>query len=364
MQKNTKIQKNRKQNGSLEHKFDIKKILEEILKKNYKLEKSKNILMWCDKGTKKNLTKTNNLALKIANEFEKILIENKKNYEFQIGEEKKSGDIADKELIESIKTLKKNDILILIATNKVGQIIMEKEKTKTKELSKKQGFKIISMPSLGGIEKKDYNKFLKAFEETTEQITKKAEIIKKEMKNTKKVKIENNAGTNIEFEITKRKIIINDGIPEHQSTNIPFGEIYTAPIENSANGIIYLEEIRTLQNTKIVKGKIWIKFENGNAIKTNSKELNKTFLEMKKINKNEKSTSIAEFGIGLNEKATYCKSMLNDEKIYGTCHIAIGNNSSFGGKNNFIGHYDQIISKPTIWFDEKKIMEKGKLIIK
>ena len=51
-----------------------------------------------------------------------------------------------------------------------------------------------------------------------------------------------------------------------------------------------------------------------------------------------------------------------DEKIYGTCHIALGNNTGFGGKVNVPLHLDGIIKKPTISVDNKKIMESGRLL--
>ena len=56
-------------------------------------------------------------------------------------------------------------------------------------------------------------------------------------------------------------------------------------------------------------------------------------------------------------------TFLEDEKVLGTCHIALGNNYSFGGKVNVPIHLDGIIKKPTIIFDDKIIMKEGKLLI-
>ena len=73
--------------------------------------------------------------------------------------------------------------------------------------------------------------------------------------------------------------------------------------------------------------------------------------------------NIAEFGIGTNDKAKITGNILEDEKVIGTCHIALGNNAGFGGKINVQLHLDGIIKKPTIWVDNKKIMENGKFLI-
>jgi leucyl aminopeptidase (aminopeptidase T) len=54
---------------------------------------------------------------------------------------------------------------------------------------------------------------------------------------------------------------------------------------------------------------------------------------------------------------------LEDEKVMGTAHIALGNNLSMGGKVNVGIHLDGVIKKPDIFFDDKLIMKKGKLLV-
>ena len=73
--------------------------------------------------------------------------------------------------------------------------------------------------------------------------------------------------------------------------------------------------------------------------------------------------NIAEFGIGTNENAKITGNILEDEKVIGTCHIALGNNAGFGGKVNVQLHIDGIIKKPTIFVDNKKILDDGRLLI-
>ena len=57
------------------------------------------------------------------------------------------------------------------------------------------------------------------------------------------------------------------------------------------------------------------------------------------------------------------KKILEDEKVLGTIHIAFGNNVGMGGNVNIPIHIDGIITKPTVYFDDEVVMEKGKLLI-
>jgi len=72
--------------------------------------------------------------------------------------------------------------------------------------------------------------------------------------------------------------------------------------------------------------------------------------------------NIAELGIGLNERAQLSGSPLEDEKVLGTVHIGIGDNSTFGGKVSVPSHLDGIMLKPTLTLDGKIVIEGGRLI--
>ena len=72
---------------------------------------------------------------------------------------------------------------------------------------------------------------------------------------------------------------------------------------------------------------------------------------------------IEEFGIGTDPKAKLSGIVLEDEKVKGTVHFALGNDLSYGGKNNVPIHLDGVIRKPTIIVDKKTIMKNGKFII-
>jgi leucyl aminopeptidase (aminopeptidase T) len=66
--------------------------------------------------------------------------------------------------------------------------------------------------------------------------------------------------------------------------------------------------------------------------------------------------------LGLNDRAVLSGLVLEDEKVLGTVHIALGDNSTFGGTVEVPSHLDGVLLNPTLWLDGKKILEQGRLI--
>jgi aminopeptidase len=87
-------------------------------------------------------------------------------------------------------------------------------------------------------------------------------------------------------------------------------------------------------------------------------KLNKMLDEVGKDARN-----IAEFGIGTNPSAKLSGVLLEDEKVMGTIHIALGNNKSMGGSVNVPIHLDGVVKKPTVYLDGKLLMKDGKLLV-
>jgi leucyl aminopeptidase (aminopeptidase T) len=176
--------------------------------------------------------------------------------------------------------------------------------------------------------------------------------------------IKTKEGTNLNLILGKREFEIDDGMLTEPGSfgNLPAGEVCGAPI--SANG-------------KLVVPRGWypgltqdliLEFKNGYVTKiTGGRLVGREFVEKlglkeKKIEKKKiRRRFIAELGIGLNPNAKKIDNILESEKIKGTLHIAIGDNTSFpGGKNKADIHQDFVIPKPTLIFDGKQVMENGK----
>jgi len=164
--------------------------------------------------------------------------------------------------------------------------------------------------------------------------------------------------TDLTFSIKGRKFILADG-----SYNMPDGEIFTAPVENSANGYISFS-FPTIYAGKEVDG-ISLVFKNGKVIKATAKK-NESLLKTL-IATDEGSKRLGQFGIGLNYNLKkYIKQILFDEKIGGTIHLALGSAyEECNGINKSALHWDMIKDlrkSGKIYLDGKLVSKKGKFL--
>ena len=67
--------------------------------------------------------------------------------------------------------------------------------------------------------------------------------------------------------------------------------------------------------------------------------------------------------MGTNYRAEICGHILEDEKVLGTAHIAVGNNVSMGGTVNVKLPIDGVMFEPTLFIDDIQILDRGKMLI-
>ena len=187
----------------------------------------------------------------------------------------------------------------------------------------------------------------------------------KDILTNKIIRIETDLGTDIEFSLQGRKIEIDDGDITKPGIfgNIPAGEIFTAPVEDTINGKIVIDG--SIGGLGALKHPFYIELESG-KIKDmqpigEKDELVDKFREVCELD-TPATKMVGEFGIGLNPGAKIIGNMLMDEKVEGTVHFAFGD--SYGlGKSSSKFHTDLLIKNPSIFADGRCIMEKGKFIL-
>jgi len=143
--------------------------------------------------------------------------------------------------------------------------------------------------------------------------------------------------------------------------NLPDGEVYTGPIEDSVNGNIRFTFPGIYQGNVIEN--IYLEFKDGKVVKASADKGEDLLNEILKI---ENANILGEFAIGTNYGITrFTKNMLFDEKIGGTLHCALGNGISWAGSKNISAiHWDILkdmkLPGSQILADEKIIYEDGK----
>jgi len=165
--------------------------------------------------------------------------------------------------------------------------------------------------------------------------------IKKALEGVDTIHITSALGTDISFGVTGRQWIAADGIcSSNHLAQLPDGEIYTCPIEESFNGILVIDG--TITRSWLPAKPQRLVFEQGQLMECSS-EFRKYIAPFEPA-----INMIGEFALGFNP--AYQQSMHNisvDEKAAGTVHFALGDSYNLG-KNQCNCHVDMVICHPKI----------------
>lgn len=165
-------------------------------------------------------------------------------------------------------------------------------------------------------------------------------------------------GIDISFSTEGRTWINSDG-----KTNMPSGEVYTAPVDDSVNGTIHFAYPSIFMGEEVEGITLWVKdgwIEKWEAQK-GQQLLDKIF------NIDEGARRFGEAAIGTNMRIqTPVKNILFDEKIGGTVHMAVGQAYlQNGGTNRSSIHWDMIADMKNggqIFADDELIYESGQFL--
>lgn len=167
------------------------------------------------------------------------------------------------------------------------------------------------------------------------------------------------ADTDLKLRVKGRKWINCSG-----TENFPDGEIFTSPLENSAEGFISYSFPAVYMGREVEN--VRLEFKHGRVVKETAGK-NLSYLEsMLDVDKG--ARYIGEFAIGTNYAIKrFSKNILFDEKIGGTCHVAVGASiPESGGKNKSSLHWDMVCDlrkDSEIVADGKVIYRNGKFTI-
>jgi aminopeptidase len=166
--------------------------------------------------------------------------------------------------------------------------------------------------------------------------------------------------TDIRLGVAGRSALVDAG-----GANMPGGEFFLSPVEDSAEGEIVFDEFPAVYNGREVAG-IALRFEAGRVVEASASSNEEFLTEM--LDLDEGARRLGELGIGCNPGITrYMNNTLFDEKIDGTAHLALGNGlPEVGGTNVSQLHWDIVKDlRPggRIELDGRVVQENGRWLV-
>ncbi len=168
-------------------------------------------------------------------------------------------------------------------------------------------------------------------------------------------------GTDLSFSIKDIPAIKCAG-----QNNIPDGEVFTAPVKDSVNGVISYNTPTIYMGTSFENVKL--RFDNGKIVEAtanNTAKLNEI------LDTDDGARFVGEFAIGVNPYIQQpMKDILFDEKIDGSIHFTPGNAYTDADNGNRSSvHWDMVlIQRPEygggeIYFDDRLIRKDGRFVV-
>ena len=181
------------------------------------------------------------------------------------------------------------------------------------------------------------------------------------MERTDKVRLKGPRDTDLTFSIKGIPAIPCDG-----KVNIPDGEVFTAPVRDSVNGVIHFNCPTIYRG--VTHNDIRLVFKDGKIVEATSTATDKL---NEVLDTDEGARYVGEFAIGFNPYCTKpMKDILFDEKIAGSIHFTPGacyDEASNGNKSAI--HWDMVMLQTPeagggeIWFDGKLVRKDGRFVV-
>jgi aminopeptidase len=175
-----------------------------------------------------------------------------------------------------------------------------------------------------------------------------ADLLISALKGAELLHITTDAGTDLLIGVKNRIFTGDIGVIAGEMCNLPCGEIYCAPVETKASGVVVFDA--SIGDIGLLKQPLKVFLHKGRITKFECEDEKLANRVEQLSNVDEEARVIGELGIGVNPGARITGNMLEDEKAIGTAHIAFGNNADFpgGGNNHSQIHRDFLFYTPTI----------------
>jgi 2,5-dihydroxypyridine 5,6-dioxygenase len=180
----------------------------------------------------------------------------------------------------------------------------------------------------------------------------------------RRVRITNPAGTALDFNLEGRQgnshccILDSPGF-----SAVPNIEANTSPADGSAQGVLVCDGSIPYYGIGVIQEAVTFRVEVGFVEEIAGGKQAAALRDLLAAQNDRWVYNIAQFAIGMNpECREFTGEMLNDEGVNGTIHIGIGTSANLGGSVQAKTHFDAIIRKPSVWFDDVPIIEAGDIV--
>lgn len=170
------------------------------------------------------------------------------------------------------------------------------------------------------------------------------------------------SGTDIRAPIASEDVFIECGFATEPGQEAAFsdGEVSSRPIESQAEGVIVVDG--PICYIGVPQEPIKLVVEKGRVtqVEGTSPQANELRQTIETI---PNADNIAEFGIGLNPASLRNGDFEEEKKARGLVHIAIGDNIFYGGQTKSPIHMDMVLYAPTVYLDDRLLVDAGEVVI-
>ncbi len=177
------------------------------------------------------------------------------------------------------------------------------------------------------------------------------EALAQRLRKAREVRLVTAGGTDVRANIAGRPVHAHTGLVHHKGEAMgpPDIEVFVPPREGTTEGTIVVDASATALG--IIHHPIRLLVHAGRVVEiTGGAEAQKLRALLEKA-QDPNCWNIAEIAVGFNPCGRVTGHIIEDEGVLGTCHMALGNNVTMGGKNPAKLHIDLVMWRPMLYLD-------------
>ncbi len=177
----------------------------------------------------------------------------------------------------------------------------------------------------------------------------------RKISNAEKISLITPNGTDLSARTGGRRALEFSSLAHNKgdAVGVPDIEVALAPLEGTARGTVVVDASATFLG--LIKEPIRIEIRDGRAVGIEGGQEAEQLRKLIEKQQDENCWNLAEIAIGLNPCSRVIGKIIEDEGTLGTCHVALGKNTTLGGDTEAKLHLDLVMWRPTLYLDEQVV---------